>query len=131
MEYLGPPAKRHKDWFDENHSEIIDLLERKRAAHLAHLREPSSAPKKDALKRIRSTVQLKLRAMQDSWLSAKADEIQSYADQNDMQKFYSSLKAIYGPTSACPVPLLSVDGTKLIADKDMILERWVEHFNGI
>ena len=33
--------------------------------------------------------------MQDSWLSARADEIQGYADKNDMKNFYSSLKEVY------------------------------------
>ena len=33
-----------------------------------------------------STIQLKLCQMQDTWLSNKADEIQGYADRNDMKK---------------------------------------------
>ena len=107
MECLGPPTRRHRDWFDENHAEIMDLIGKKRAAHLAHLHDPQSTPKKDALKSIRSSVQLKLREMQDSWLSAKADEIQSFADRKDMKNFYSSLKEIYGPTSAGSSPMLS------------------------
>ena len=131
MECLGPPARKQKDWFDENHHDITALLEEKRAAHLAHLQDPTSVAKKDALRNIRSTVQLELRKMQDSWLSAKADEIQSFADRNDMKNFYSSLKEIYGPTSSGSFPLLSADGTALITEKDKILERWAEHFHGV
>ena len=80
---------------------------------------------------MRSAVQLKLRQLQDAWLSNKADEIQSYADRKDIMNFYASLKEIYGPTSSGTAPpLLSADGSTLITDKDKLLERWVEHFNG-
>ena len=34
--------------------------------------------------------------MQDSWLSSKADEIQSFADRKDMKKFFDALKTVYG-----------------------------------
>ena len=30
--------------------------------------------------------------MQDSWLSKKADKIQSFADRKDMKKFFDALK---------------------------------------
>ena len=131
MECLGPCARRHQDWFDEHHTEIMGLMEKKRAAHLALLNDPNSTSKKEAFKNIRSTIQPKLREMQDAWLSAKAEEIQGYSDRNDMKNFYSSLKEIYGPTSAGSSPLLSADGTKLITEKDKVLEKWAEHFEGV
>ena len=34
--------------------------------------------------------------MQDSLLSIKADEIQSFADRKDMKKFFDALKTVYG-----------------------------------
>ena len=37
--------------------------------------------------------------MKDSWLSSKADEIQSFADRKDMKKFFDVLKIVYGPQS--------------------------------
>ena len=69
--------------------------------------------------------------MQDNWLSRKADEIQSYADQNDSKNFYSTLKAIYGPASSGSPPLLSADGSTMVTNREKILERWAEHFSGI
>ena len=69
--------------------------------------------------------------MQDSWLSKKADEIQSFADRRDMKKFFGALKTIYGPQSSGTTPLLSADGTSLLTDKEAILKRWVEHFDGV
>ena len=69
--------------------------------------------------------------MQDSQLSKKADEIQFYADSNNPKHFYDSLKAIYGPKPYGASQLLSTDGATFIGDKDMILERWAEHFHGV
>ena len=114
MECLGSPVKKHKDWFDENHSDITALLEQKSTAYLAHIQDTTSTAKKDALRSIRSTVQLKLSEMQDSWLSAKVDEIHGFADRNDMKNFYSSLKDVFGLTSAGSFPLLNAYGTTLI-----------------
>ena len=68
--------------------------------------------------------------MQDSWLSARADEIQNNTYKNDMKNFYSSLKEVYSPISVNSSPLLSADGTKLISE-NKILERWAEHFDGV
>ena len=69
--------------------------------------------------------------MQDAWLSKKADEIQGFADKNDMKNFYSGLKEIYGPTTSGTSPLLNIDGTALITDKEDILKRWAEHFDSV
>ena len=78
MECLGPSTRRHRDWFDENHAKIIDLIVKKFADHFAYLHDSQCTTKKDVLRSISSTVQLKLRKMQDSRLSARADEIQGY-----------------------------------------------------
>ena len=80
---------------------------------------------------LRKTIQQKLRHMQDSWLIKKADEIQEYADKNDMKNFYSGLKEIYGPTTSGSSPILNKDGTNLITDKEDILKRWAEHFDSV
>lgn len=56
MECLGPSTRKHKDWFDENCTEIKQLLEKKRSPYRAHLDNPKSTAKKDALRNIRSTI---------------------------------------------------------------------------
>ena len=131
MECLGPVTRKHNDWFDENCKEIMQMLEDKHRAFKAHLDDPNSPSKKDALRNIRSTIQRQLRKMQDSWLSNKATEIQNYADRNDMKNFYKSIKEVYGPTTSGPTPLLSADGTSLINDKGKILKRWTDHFDKV
>ena len=69
--------------------------------------------------------------MQDSWLSKKADKIQSFADRKDMKKFFDALNTVYGPQKSGTTPLLSADGTSLPTDKEAILKRWAEHFDGV
>ena len=64
--------------------------------------------------------------MQDSWLSKKAEEIQSFADRKDMKKFHDALKTIYGQKVLVPPHYLV-----LLTDKDVILKRWTEHFNSV
>ena len=93
--------------------------------------DQSSAAKKSAFTNILRTVQTRLRKMQDSWLAAKADEIQKFADTHDSKRFYDALKAVYGPQSSSTSPLLNVDGTPLITDKPAILNRKAEHFSAV
>ena len=128
---LGPVFRKHQDLFDENDKEIQGLLEEKHQKHKAYLRNTSSVSSKIAYSNICKTVQTKLRDMQDSWLSKKADEIQSFADRKDMKKFFDALKTIYGPQSSGTTPLISADGASLLTAKEAILKRWAEHFDGV
>ncbi|XP_071508585.1 uncharacterized protein [Diadema antillarum] len=131
LECLGPATRHHQDWFDENDAEIQELLDTKHNLLRLHQNDPSSMAKKAAFTKARSKVQAKLRHMKDSWLSAKADEIQSFTDRNDMKNFYDALKAVYGPKPSGSSPILSADGSTLLTEKKLILERWAEHFNSV
>ena len=48
-----------------------------------------------------------------------------------MKKFFDALKTVYGPQSSGTTPLFSADGTSLLTDKEAILERWTERFDGV
>ena len=48
-----------------------------------------------------------------------------------MKKFLDALKTIYGPQSSVTSPLLSADGTSLLIDKEAIMKRRAEHFDGV
>ena len=97
----------------------------------AYLSDTSSVSSKTAYSNICKTVPTRLRDMQDSWLSKKADELESFADRKDMKKFFDALKTIYDPQSSGTTLLLSADGTSLLTDKEAILKRWAEHFDGV
>ena len=112
---IGNPSRKHQDWFDENDEEIKLLLEEKHCLHKAHQDDTSFVSKKTAYNNICQTVQNRPRDMQDSWLSKKAEEIQSFADRTDMKKFHDALKTFYGPKSSGATPLLSADGSTLLS----------------
>ena len=106
MDSLGPVSRRHQDWFDENDEEIQGLLEEKRQKHKAYLSDTSSVSNA-AYSNICKTVQTRLRDIQNSWLSSKADEIQSFADRKHMKKFFDALRQCMVPRAQEP-PLFSV-----------------------
>ena len=131
LELLGPARRSNKDWFDDNDEEIQRLLDSNHKARLAHQSDPNCSTKANIYKRTRSTVQKSIRKMKDDWLSSKADEIQGYADCHDTKRFYDSIKTLYGPQPTGTSPLLSVDGSQLVTEKDQILKRWAEHFDSV
>ena len=75
---LGPVSRKH--WFDENDEEIQELLQEKHQKHKSYVSDTSSVSSITTYSNICETVQTRLEATQDSWLSKKADEIQSSAD---------------------------------------------------
>ena len=127
-ETIGLKKRKHRDWFDENDTEIRTLLSEKNPAHNASLRNPSSVPLRNRFKELRAHVQRELRRIEDGWWVQLAEEIQSHADTNDMHNFYSSLKRAYGPTSRCMTPVRSADGVLLIKDAEGISKRWAQHY---
>ena len=132
MDSLGPVSGKHQDRFDENGKQIQGLLEKKRQKHKAYLSDTSSLSSKTAYSNTRKTVLTRLRDMQDSWLSKKADEIQSFADRKNIKKFFDAFRQyIYGPQSSGTTPLLSAYGTGLLTGKEAILKRLVEQFDGV
>ena len=131
VDTLRHASRKYQDWFDENDEEIRSLLEEKQRLHKGHQDDTSSLSKKAAYKNNSKTVQSRLRVIQDSWLSKKAKEIQSFADRKDMKKFHYALKTVYGPKRSGTIPLLSADGSTLLTDKDAVLKRWTELFDSM
>lgn len=126
---LGPKKKIHQDWFDEHDNEIQKLLEKKHAAFNDWQNFTNCTARRDKFKYYQAKAQKEIRAMQDRWWDRKADELQSFADNNNYKKFFSATKAIYGPTKGASAPLLSADGTTIIKDKEGINARWLEHYS--
>ena len=87
--------------------------------------------KKAVNSNICKTVQIMLRDIQYSWLSKKAEQIQFCADRKNTKKFHEALKTVYGPKSSGATLLLNEDGSTLLIDKDVILERGTELFNSV
>ena len=76
-------------------------------------------------------LQVKLRTMQNGWWTGLVERKQWYADMDDMHIFYKALKAVYRPSYQIQAPLPSSDRSTLLTDKEAILQRWSEHFEGV
>ena len=92
--------------------------------------DDTSAVSKKAAYNLCKTVQSRLRDMQDSWLSKKAEEIQCCADRKDTKKFHDALKQFMVRRALEP-PHYSVQMEAHFWHKDAIFERWTEHFNSV
>ena len=49
----------------------------------------------------------------------------------DMRAFYEALKAVCGPSHQIQAPLRSSDGNTLLTDKEPIIQRWSQDFEGL
>ena len=56
---------------------------------------------------------------------------QQHVDMGDMHAFYEALKAVYGPSHQIQAHLLCSDGSTRVTDKEALLKRWSEHFEGL
>ena len=97
-ETVGLPTRKHQDWFDEADMKIQELLGKKRSCHNHFLAKPDNQAVKSAYETPCSTLQAKLRTMQNDWWIGFAERTQRYADMGDVCAFYEALKAVYGPS---------------------------------
>ena len=130
-EAVGLSTRKHQDWFDKADKKIQELLEKKRSCHNHLLAKPDDQAAKAAYKAACSTLQAKLRTMQNDWWTGLVERRQRVADIGDMHPFYEALKAVYGSSHQIQAPLRSSDGSTLLTDKDAILQRRSEHFEGL
>ena len=128
LEVLGASRKRHRDWFDESDQEVAELLRNKNTAHRSALSHPKSAFLRGKFAEVRAETQRRLREVENNWWLSFAQEIQSYADTNDIHKFYETLRATVGPVRRPSTPVRSISG-ELLRNQDEILNRWKEHFS--
>nr|VZI08056.1 unnamed protein product [Spirometra erinaceieuropaei] len=124
---LARARRQHQHWFDDNDAVISNLLAEKNRLHKAYVDHPAD-DNRAAFYRCRRHLQQRLREMQDAWTARKAEEIQGYADRNELKNFFSAIKAVYSPPTKGTAPLLSVYGNTLLTEKTQILQRWAEHF---
>ncbi|VDM00079.1 unnamed protein product [Schistocephalus solidus] len=127
LEFLGRVRRQHQDWFEDDDADIRNLLVEKNRLHKVYIDLQTDAAKATFF-RCRRLVQQRLCEIQATWMVHKAEEIQGYADCNEMKNFFKAIKAIYGPRIKRTAPLLSSDGIALLTEKSQILKYWAEHF---
>ena len=123
---LGHQSKRHRDWFNENDSELTRRVHNKNLAHNNYLAHPT-ADNRTKFKQLQAELQREARHLKNSWWVAQAQEIQRCADEGRIQGFYEAIKRVNGPTTSAINPLKDSDGT-LLKDKAAILARWAQYF---
>ncbi|CAI9726682.1 Hypothetical predicted protein [Octopus vulgaris] len=110
----------------ENSEEIEHLISKKRVARIAFKNHPKRSNKK-CLKQEVQMYQRRLREIQNSWWQAKAVELQGYADQGNMHRFYTGTKKIFSPIRSSTGALKTADGQILTTEE--IMHHWKEHFH--
>ena len=130
-EVVGLSTRKHQDWFDEANKEILELLKKKHSCHNHLLANPDDQTAKAAYKTACSTLQAKLRRLQNDWWTGLAERTQQHAGTGNMCTFSKALKAICGPSHQIQAPLHSWGGSTLLTDKEAILQHWSEHFEGL
>lgn len=125
---LGYKSRKHQDWFDENDTEIEQLITIKRKAFCAWQNNIKCKAKGESHSRAKAAVQRRLRELKNIWWVEKAQEIQRLADSGDSRGFFSATKTVYGPSYRGLNPLRSKDGQQLLKDNEAINIRWREHF---
>ena len=128
---LGPVRRTHKDWFDENDSAIQPLLNELHDLKVRNIKDKDDHILAATYKACKQKVQASLRAMQNAWWMARAAEVQAAADRRDAKSLYQGLKAVFGPKRTTYPSVKAKDGKSVITDPDKILDRWVEHFDGV
>ncbi|XP_072049980.1 uncharacterized protein [Amphiura filiformis] len=126
---LGYAKKKHKGWFDENDVSVTALLDELHSLHIEYANNKDSKARKDRYNHMKQKAQAKLREMKDNWWRDRTQELQEAADTKNIKKFFSELKAVYGPSSRGTSPLLDLDGHTVIKEPSLITERWAQHFN--
>ena len=125
-EVLGVEARKHRDWFDENNTDIRMLLCEKNKAHNRFLACPT-ASNKAVFKDLQAEAQRNLRRMENEWWTVRAGGLQSYADTGDLHNFYAGVRAVCGPITRTLTPVKAANG-EILSDKRTILQRWAEYF---
>ena len=125
---LGYQSRKHQDWFDENDTEIEQLISRKRKAFRVWQNDITCEAKREAHSRAKADVQRLMRELKNNWWTEKSLKLQRLADSGDTRGFFTATKAVYGPSHRGLNPLRSKDGQTLLKDNDSINARWKEHF---
>lgn len=122
---LGFKPGRHEDWFDDN-DEVLTKAVRK---HRLLLRRYHDNQQVEQVKLGGAELRKRVREVKDKWWQDKAERMEWLADTKQWGLFYEEIRKLTGISTLARVPLKSLDGTHLLANKHDILKRWREHFN--
>ena len=124
---LKEKVVHHKNWFDQNRKDVIELIETRRRIKL-------QVGRGEEFKAIQRRIQRECRRMKKEFLEKTSKKIQEYADKNMSREFYDAIKKEYGifgkkGGGGLPDQVLNADGETLTEGKDEKNERIFGHFN--
>ena len=126
LDTFGKRERQSADWFEAAAAELEPAIAAKRAALLAHKKDPS-AKTITTLRAARSDAQrIARRCANDYWLNLCRD-IQLAADLGNLRGMYEGMKKACGPSMIKNAPLKSAAGD-IIKDRSKQMERWAEHY---
>ena len=118
--------RKSADWFEAGATELEPAIAAKRAALLAHKKDPS-AKTLASLRAARSDAQrIARRFANDYWLNLFQD-IQLSADLGNMRRMYEGMTKAFGPSTINTAPLKSAEGD-INKDRSKQMERWAKHY---
>ncbi|VDL88513.1 unnamed protein product [Schistocephalus solidus] len=93
-----PSPRQHQDCFDDNDTNVSNLLAGRNGLHKVYM-DLRTVATKAAFFICRRLVQQRLREMQDVWMAESLRKSQVYADRNEMKNFFkpSMAPAARGP----------------------------------
>ena len=128
-EVVGLSTRKHQDWFDEADTAIQELLEKKRSCHNCPLAKPDDQATKAAYKTACSTLMLNFGPCR---MSGGQDLPRGHNGMLTWVTCAPSTRHCKPSTDPhIQAPLHSSDGSTLLTDKEAILQRWSEHFEGL
>jgi hypothetical protein len=116
-------AKRHKPWFHEECSKLVD---RRKQAKLQWLQDPSVV-NEDNLSNVRPEASRHFRNKQREYLKDKINELESNSKKKNIKDMYwdtNEFKKGYQPRTN----LVKDEKGDLLADPHKILNRWMKYF---
>ena len=127
-EHLGTVIRKHEDWFDDNKTELQELIKARNQAR-TDMQSRNTRSTGAKFKAANRRLTARCRELKNDWWLTKAAELQALADSNNMRGFYQSMKAVWGPRISHPDQLLASNQTTLLTEKKDLLSRWTEHFS--
>lgn len=112
---IGHPKRRNEDWFEDNRTEIEEILKEKWKKHQLFLAKESPENLK-CFKKAKAETQRKSRELKNKWWVKKAENLERMATCNESKGFYNGLKAIFGPRASAIAPMKNKEGTETITD---------------
>ncbi|CAI9738076.1 Hypothetical predicted protein [Octopus vulgaris] len=118
VEVLGLPARKHQDWFNDNNTDVQQLIDKMHISHKTWINDKSPSRKENVYKKCRGQVQHALRQMKEALNSKKLQT----------ERILKLFKKVYGPQEHGVTPFFFHPMEILLTDKSDILKRWKDHF---